>query len=113
LNYGVQQRTTKRGPPKGYVESLERRLEAMEALLAQFASKEGASTAREGSTETPPSVARSTGGLDDGSIFPTPATPGSDTPAATGLDAIAELSMKLNDLNIEVSTTHVDLNDDD
>ncbi|GAA5996297.1 hypothetical protein JCM5350_006503, partial [Sporobolomyces pararoseus] len=100
-----EQRTTKRGPPKGYVESLERRLEAMEALLAQFAGKEGVRPARSDSAETPPNHERASSEADDSALFPLVATPGSSSSSTaqppTGLDAIDELSMKLNDLNVE------------
>ncbi|GAA6007177.1 hypothetical protein JCM11491_003032 [Sporobolomyces phaffii] len=108
-----EQRSTKRGPPKGYVESLERRLEAMEQLLAQFAGKEGRPAAQDGSTHhtrdsrQPPRRDSPHDDDDDAALFPASiaATPGSSstsaTPCATGLDAIDELSMKLDDLAVE------------
>ncbi|GAA5829265.1 hypothetical protein JCM3766R1_001041 [Sporobolomyces carnicolor] len=106
-----EQRATKRGPPKGYVESLERRLEAMESLLAQFADKESRSSRGVDSTETPPQHDRDSTrnaqneDADDGTPFLAVATPGSSSasagPPATGLDAIDELSLKLNDLVVE------------
>ncbi|GAA5872781.1 hypothetical protein JCM16303_006829 [Sporobolomyces ruberrimus] len=119
VNQGIpctyEHRTTKRGPPKGYVESLERRLEAMESLLSQFAGKEGRSLPLDSSTTTPDnqehgsSRGQSFDSADDGAIFPTSisASPGSPissaVPRATGLDAIDELGMKLDDLAVETN----------
>ncbi|GAA5929605.1 Zn(II)2Cys6 transcription factor [Sporobolomyces koalae] len=103
-----EQRATKRGPPKGYVESLERRLEAMESLLAsQFANRDHNDAAR--SPLPLPGTITSNGhhGIDENACFP-PSSTGSpqsaanpSLPAATGLDAIDELSMRLNDLSVE------------
>ncbi|GAA5913054.1 Zn(II)2Cys6 transcription factor [Sporobolomyces salmoneus] len=102
-----EQRATKRGPPKGYVESLERRLEAMESLLAQFADKEGRSSGVNDSAASTQSHEgarnRTSEDADDGTPFPatTPGSSSSNGPPATGLDAIDELSSKLNDLAVE------------
>lgn len=85
----------------------------MESLLAQFADKESRSSRGVDSTETPPQHDRDSTrnaqneDADDGTPFLAVATPGSSSasagPPATGLDAIDELSLKLNDLVVEVS----------
>ncbi|GAA5821325.1 hypothetical protein JCM10212_006780 [Sporobolomyces blumeae] len=94
-----EQRTTKRGPPKGYVESLERRLEAMEALLTQLAPKEGGANPSAATSSTPLSRDDAlSDGHDEGSIDSMPPT--SSIPP-TGLDAIDKLRLKLSDMSIE------------
>lgn len=95
------------------MESLERRLEAMESLLAQFAGKDGRLAPQGSSPSTPPiqdgsaKQRRCASGPDEEALFPTSmtASPGSSICAGqppTGLDAIEELGLKLDDLAIEV-----------
>jgi len=85
----------------------------MEGLLAQFAGKDGRLAPHGSSPSTPPvhdaasKKRRSASGPDEEALFPTSmtASPGSSTCAAqpqTGLDAIEELGLKLDDLAIEV-----------
>ncbi|GAA5954165.1 hypothetical protein JCM21900_006949 [Sporobolomyces salmonicolor] len=91
-----EQRPTKRGPPKGYVESLERRLEAMENLLATLSPNDHLQT-------LPHDSGASANDEDLCSQFPSlcgsPAE--QNAPEPTGLDAIDELGSKLDDLVIE------------
>ncbi|GAA5892807.1 hypothetical protein JCM5296_006012 [Sporobolomyces johnsonii] len=94
-----EQRPTKRGPPKGYVESLERRLEAMESLLATLSPKEA--------SDLPQTLPRDSGASahDEDLCSQFPSLCGSPTepkaPEPTGLDAIDQLGSKLDDLVIE------------
>ncbi|GAA5976642.1 hypothetical protein JCM11641_005649 [Rhodosporidiobolus odoratus] len=114
-----EQRTTKKPPPKGYVESLERRLEAMESLLASLSEQtaqelaqtpavppksgymtaeasygdqgvEGAGEAVSGKAASGKSARR---GSEVGERPP--------SPPPTGLDEIQKLGERLDDLVIE------------
>ncbi|KAG0667617.1 hypothetical protein C6P46_000154 [Rhodotorula mucilaginosa] len=110
-------RPQKRAPAKGYVESLEKRLEAMEGLLSALSGPTGAPSRQQPPANEPPPPAVSQAPL-RAAEFSTPAkvhplsrdfsisdserSPSSEqSPAATDLDAIQRLSERLDDLEIE------------
>ncbi|GAA6051492.1 hypothetical protein JCM3770_004560 [Rhodotorula araucariae] len=117
-----EQRPAKRPPAKGYVESLERRLEAMEGLLSSLSEKAAVAPTTAGTPHAPPPLAPpSLPRPVPAASFPQPYTSGfygeslhpsgshtlsqpasrAPSPPPTDLDAIHKLSERLDDLAIQ------------
>ncbi|BGP46623.1 Gypsy retrotransposon integrase-like protein 1 [Rhodotorula kratochvilovae] len=121
-----EQRPAKRPPPKGYVESLERRLEAMEGLLSNLSEKAGVAPTPAApppapaplappASLPPPVPAAPVPQLHTGGFYGAPQQPSTShspsqpasassrapTPPPTDLDAIHSLSERLDDLAIQ------------
>ncbi|KAM0754722.1 hypothetical protein T439DRAFT_345565 [Meredithblackwellia eburnea MCA 4105] len=105
---------TKRGPPKGYVESLERRLEAMEALLRALSATTSGNELDNLSSEMMMDDSEEGGGA-SGSVGPASrerSTPGSTSGASplaslgppkpsTNLDSVDRLAADLEELSVD------------
>lgn len=97
----TQQRPQKRAPPKGYVESLERRLEAMEGLLSSLSKQDGPPSSTVPKTSAPAAVAPRPSDYGGLAATDTASSSRAPSPPPTDLDAIQGLSERLDDLVIE------------
>ncbi|BGO90063.1 hypothetical protein NBRC10512_003597 [Rhodotorula toruloides] len=96
-----EQRPQKRAPPKGYVESLERRLEAMEGLLSSLSKQDGPPSSTVPKTSAPAAVAPRPSDYGGLAATDTASSSRAPSPPPTDLDAIQGLSERLDDLVIE------------
>ncbi|BGP68839.1 Gypsy retrotransposon integrase-like protein 1 [Rhodotorula toruloides] len=96
-----EQRPQKRTPPKGYVESLERRLEAMEGLLSSLSKQDGPPASTVSRSTAPPPVAPLPSDFGRPAATEIASSSRAPSPPPTDLDAIQGLSERLDDLVIE------------
>ncbi|BGP30556.1 Gypsy retrotransposon integrase-like protein 1 [Rhodotorula toruloides] len=96
-----EQRPQKRAPPKGYVESLERRLEAMEGLLSSLSKQDGPPSSAVSRSAAPPPVAPLPSDFGRPAATEIASSSRAPSPPPTDLDAIQGLSERLDDLVIE------------
>ncbi|GAA5975776.1 hypothetical protein JCM10908_005277 [Rhodotorula pacifica] len=104
-------RPPKRAPPKDYVESLEKRLEAMEELLSSLSGPTGAPQSNGLQQATPTTTSRDDEHTTSGKEYPLARDlelesletlpPPAASPGETDLDTIHRLSERLDDLEIE------------
>ncbi|GJN87314.1 hypothetical protein Rhopal_000262-T1 [Rhodotorula paludigena] len=101
-------RPVKRPAPKGYVEGLERRLEAMEGLLSSLSARAGVDPPTRTSPLPPLNTSAATAAADmlqSAGVSPTQQLPPDSsrppTPPPTDLDAIHSLSERLDDLAVD------------